>query len=105
LDWQKDRTMTMRPIMELRPIMEYLKNGNLPDEEKVARELTLNKTQYLLIDDILYHLVSDGTLRVISPRKDRTGIIKEAHDGKLSGNLRDVKIFGQISKSLVCAKK
>ena len=29
---------------------------------KVARELTLNKKQYVLMDDILYHLVSDGTL-------------------------------------------
>jgi len=51
------------------------------------------------MDDILYHLVSDGTLRVIPPRKDRTGIIKEVHDGKLSGNLCDAKVFGQISKS------
>jgi len=45
---------------ELRPIIEYLKNGNLPDEEKVARELTLNKKQYVLMDDILYHLVSES---------------------------------------------
>jgi len=52
--------------------MEYLKNGNLPDEEKVAKELTLNKKQYLLMGDILYHLVSDCTSRVIPPRKDRT---------------------------------
>jgi len=92
----------------LRPIIEYLKNGNLPDEEKVARKLTLNKKQYVLMDDILYHLVLDGTLRVIPPREDRMGIIKEAHDGKLSGHLRDAKVFGQINKSsggLVCAKK
>jgi len=40
---------------ELKPIIEYIKNGNLPEEEKVARELTLNKKQYVLMDDILYH--------------------------------------------------
>jgi len=94
LGWQKDNNEN-----ELRPIIEYLKNGNLPDEEKVAREVTLNKKQYVLMDDILYHLVSDGTLRVIPPREDRMGIIKEAHDGKLSGHLRDAKVFGPISKS------
>ena len=84
---------------ELRPIIEYLKNGNLPIEEKVARELTLNKKQYVLMDDILYHLVSDCTLRVVTPREDRTHIIEEDNDGKLSGHLRDAKDFKQISKS------
>jgi len=82
---------------ELRPIIEYLKNGN---EEKVARELMLNKKQYVLMDNILYHLVSYGT---DTPREDRTGIIKEAHDGKLSGHLCDAKVFGQISKSYLVA--
>jgi len=35
---------------------------------------------------------------VIPPREDRMGIIKEAHDGKLSGHLCDANVFGQISK-------
>jgi len=41
-----------------------LKNGNLPADEKAARELALSKQQYVLID-VLYHLVSDGTLQVM----------------------------------------
>jgi len=54
---------------ELRPVIEYLKNVNLPAEEKAARELVLSKQQYVLIDDVLHHLVSDGTLWVMPPVK------------------------------------
>ena len=50
---------------QLRPIVDYLRNGNLPDDENSARELTLNKKQYILLDDILYHMVADGILRVL----------------------------------------
>jgi len=46
-------------------VMEYLRNGNLPKDENVSRELTFNKKQYVLLDDVLYHMVTDGTLHVI----------------------------------------
>ena len=48
-----------------RPIIEYLTNGSLPTDENATRELTPNKKQYILLDDVLYHMVTDGTLRVI----------------------------------------
>ena len=41
---------------ELRPFIEFLKNGSLPTDENTARELTLNKKQYVLLDDVLYHM-------------------------------------------------
>ena len=84
---------------ELRPVIEFLKNGSLPTDENGARELVLNKKQYVLLDDVLYHMVTDGTLRVIPPDKYRRDIIMEAHDGKFGGHLRDAKVFGQISRT------
>jgi len=84
---------------ELQPVIEYLKNGNLPAEEKAARELVLSNKQYELIDDVFYHLVSYGTLRVMPLAKYRCDIIKEAHGGKLNGHLRDAKVFGQVSRT------
>jgi len=45
---------------QLRPIIEYLRNGSLPDDKNSARELTLNKKQYVLLDDVLYYMVADG---------------------------------------------
>ena len=38
--------------IELNHIVSYLKEGTLSDDEKSARELTLNKKQYVLIDNI-----------------------------------------------------
>ena len=38
--------------IELNSIISYLKEGTLPDDEKSARELTLNKKQYVLMDNI-----------------------------------------------------
>jgi len=82
--------------------MEYLKNGNLPDEEKVARELTLNKKQYVLMDDIL---VSDGTYP-----QGRTELVLSRR--LIMENLVDICMMQNSldklvnpSGSLVCAKR
>ena len=85
--------------MELSPIISYLKEGTLPEDEKSARELAINKKQYVLMDNILYHLAPDNTLRIIPPKEDREKIIREAHNGKLAGHLRDAKIYGQIGRT------
>ena len=85
--------------IQLRPIIEYLRNGSLPTDENAARELMLNKKQYVLLDDVLYNMVADGTLHVITPVKQRREIIKEAHDEKFGAHLQDAKVFSQISRS------
>ena len=36
--------------MELNPIISYLTEGTLPEDEKSARELAINKKQYVCID-------------------------------------------------------
>lgn len=51
------------------------------------------------MDNVLYHLASDNTLRITSPVKDRRAIIREAHSGRLAGHLRDAKIYGQIGRT------
>jgi len=33
------------------------------------------------VDDVLYHVEADKTLRVIPPRQDRETLFHEAHDG------------------------
>ena len=85
--------------IQLRPIIEYLRNGSLPTDENAARELMLNKKQYVLLDDVPYNMVADGTVHVITPVKQQREIIKEAHDEKFGGHLQDAKVFSQISKS------
>ena len=47
---------------ELRPLIAFLKNGSLPTDENAARELAVNKKQHVLLDDVLYHTITDGTI-------------------------------------------
>ena len=87
---------------QLGPIVQYLRDGILPLLEKVAKELALNKDRYVLVDNVVYHIAMDGTLRIVSPVKDRKGLIQEAHGGKLAGHLRNAKIFGELSRVYWC---
>ena len=40
--------------IQLTSIISHLKEQTLPDDEKSIRELTMNKKQYVLIDNIMY---------------------------------------------------
>ena len=65
-------------------IIQYLKDGILPQAEKDL----LNKGQYVLVDNVLYHVAIDGTLRIVPPSKDRERLLQEAHGGRLAGMQR-----------------
>ena len=43
-------------------IIQYLLTNQLPDQEERARELVVNKTQYEVVDGMLYHIKADKTL-------------------------------------------
>ena len=79
-------------------IIRYLEDGELPQDEKTARELVLGASQFTIIDEVLYHVEPDKTLRVIPPTSDRHQLFKEAHEGSFSGHLREVKIHSQLCR-------
>ena len=58
--------------------------GKLPEDERKARELVLNKTQFEIKDGFLYHLERDKTLRVVPP--------SDVHNGIFGAHLRSAKI-------------
>ena len=73
------------------PIVEYLEKAELPADDKRARELALTKSQYTIVDHILYQVESDKTLRVIPHEKIFfMKLMVVAH-------LRDTKIHGELS--------
>ena len=41
---------------DFKDIVEYLKNGSLPNDDSVARKITVESDEYTLLDDTLYHL-------------------------------------------------
>ncbi len=82
----------------LKKRIDYLTLGVLPEEDREAQELVLSKSQYQVVDGILYRVQSDKTLRIIPPTLDREGLFQQAHSGVFSGHLRDAKIHSELAK-------
>ena len=55
---------------ELKEMMMHLDTGELPDDDRRAREIVLGKSQFTLRDGVLYRVESDKSLRVIPPTDD-----------------------------------
>ena len=79
-------------------IIDHYVSGKLPLGDELAHAVTLTRSQYTVLDDILYRVQSDGTLRVIPPSFDRRGIFEEAHSGTFAGHLRDAKVYGELAR-------
>ena len=93
-----DLAARQRRDLTLSPIMGYLEDGTLPDEEKRARRLLLEQSQFALIGGILYRALPDGALRLVPPTTDRQSLFEEAHAGKFGGHLREQKVYSQLRR-------
>ena len=83
---------------ELGPMVEYLKQGVLPLDEMEACKITLNRNNYDLVDDVLFHVEPDKTLRIVPPVAEREKLWNEAHHGAFGGHLRDAQVHSQLSR-------
>ena len=83
---------------ELRPMILYLEDGELPEDPKQAKLLAAEKSQYAVIEGVLYHVARDGSLRVIPPSTERQQLFWTIHAGKLGGHLREAKIVSTLGK-------
>ena len=72
-DGEEDMTLAERQSSDakLRPIIQYLiiREGILPDDKKSAKDLALNKKQYVLMGSVLYHRYKNH--KVQSPEPDK----------------------------------
>ena len=84
--------------VELKMIKQYVLDNKLLDQEEKARELTLNKAQYEVIDNVLYHIEPDKTLRIVPHTVDCKGLFEVAHGGVLGGHLRTAKMHSQLAR-------
>ena len=64
----------------------------------MARELVLSGPQFEIIDNILYHVETDKTLRVIPTTDQREKLFEDVHNGLFGGHLRSAKVHGQLAK-------
>ena len=68
-----------RADQELKAIIDFLESEILPSTEKQAKAIALTHSQYTLIDDILYYVQQDGSLR--PPTNSREELFQQAHEG------------------------
>ena len=88
---------SQRADPELKPIFDYLEEGILPTEERRAREMVLGKSQFAIVDGVLYHL-EDKSLWIIPPVEARRKLFNEVHEGVYGAHLRDTKMHGELGK-------
>ena len=72
--------------------------GELPEDDKVAKQLVLGQSSFSLNDNVLYSVLQDGTLRLVPPTADRPTLFEEAHAGRFGGHLRENKIYTQLCR-------
>ena len=99
--WSSERDIlisTLEPVtveklqkkdIQLKPMIQYLKDGVLPEDFKEARKLVVESHDYVLIDTILYHLwypKKSGTAQervvrqLVVPHSLRNDILLSMHD-------------------------
>lgn len=61
--------------------------------------MTLGKSRYVLVDNILYHSSTNNSLRIVLPEEDQFAVFKEVHQGRFAGHLRDAKIHSQLGQA------
>ena len=90
---EDDLSNRQRNDPKLLELIKFLETGTLPVDEKQARVLAMTKSQFHIEGDVIYHLESDGTLRVIPPTASRWELFEQAHSDSFVGHLRDAKVF------------
>ena len=58
----------------------------------------MTKSQFAIVDRVLYHMEKDGTLRIVPPSARREKLFQDAHGGMYGAHLREAKLYGQLSK-------
>ena len=63
------------------PIVSYLKDGRLPEEEEEAKKLRVKSARYILMDKVLYKRgFSQPFLRCLAPNEVNY-MLREVHEG------------------------
>ena len=97
---EEEETLSVKQLAdpEIAEVITYLEENVLPSNEQRTRELTLTRMHYEVIDDVLYHIEPDKTLRIVVPKVERKVVFDKVHSGVLGAHLREAKIHGQLSR-------
>ena len=97
-DNEESISVLQRQDEELVPVIKFLEDGVLPQEDKLARTVALTSSQYTVLDGVLYRVEADATLRLIPPQSLREKLMREVHTVRFEAHLSDVKIYSELKK-------
>ena len=95
---ESELTISQRQDDELLPIIQFLETGVLPPDGDVAKRVVMTVSQYTLEDSVLYHVETDGTLRLIPPTVQRETLFHQAHSGVFGAHLGGCKVFSELRR-------
>lgn len=79
---------------ELRPLLDFLRNGKLPDNGAMARALLLRQEDYVIMHDMLYHIftslgpnTNSTSAQLVIPQSMKGHILALRHDSTIAGHL------------------
>ena len=85
---------------DLGPVVTFLEQGLLPPEESMARQLTLEKCRYVVLDKVLYWIddLRKNTLHLCVPMCMRQELMKEAHGGKFATHFSPKGVYSMLAQ-------
>ena len=95
-----DFALEQRRDPKLKEVIDFLERGELPEEEKTARQIALQKSQFTLQDNILYYLdhKQGHHKRVAVPRHVREQLLTEHHSSLSGGHFGVKKTYGALAR-------
>ena len=64
-------------------IRDYLLKKELPLDERKAREIVLQKSEFEMVDGVLYHLEKDKIMKIVPASQDRRELFESAMEEPL----------------------
>ena len=81
-------------------IIAYLEQDELPRDQKRARKVAAQSSQFALIDGILYYVdqVRNCQKRVVVPSHLRQSILQDNHSGPIAGHFSGARLHDTLSR-------
>ena len=81
----------------LKEIIDYLEEGTLPDDEKRARRLAMERSRFAIVDGILHYCDwKPSQPRIAVPAELREAILAELHGGRFAGHFAERSLFNTL---------
>ena len=93
-------SVKQRQDPEFYPLFQYIEDGVLPEDERQARRMVLERPQFVVVDGVLHYESPDfpGVLRLAVPQSLREALLEETHSKKFAGHFAECKVYTTLRK-------